>query len=769
MDRHANRTNAASAAEDAGREKLVIGSVMLWSSPQSARFLQGFAVAIDPGYISSFMENAPLIPADEEFPPDDDKPRFPRAMFEDLAAAGIDAVDQCCFDRTPLDEILGTLEAARRSGSGIRVFPMIDRMPKRGRNFLVELAADKRIIEHPNYLRVGGRPFIVTFSMHGPAEWRERMKLVREAGADFLVVSDSLEYEATPWPYPREVLDELLESVDGLYAFNDLHPSSAAMVRGLADIVRSHASPKLLGAPVTPGYIGIRRQGSYFDPLGTARLRAHWAAILEVDADFAYLTTLNDYTEATEQECSANATMALLDLNAYFIAKWKSGSWPAEHAGRAFLSYRKAVTAGERIDFELVVLLPAGTEAAEQLSPRLDVYWHDGQTTTWLPSPVEVLPGHAVWRFEGVVPATEPGFAVPVVMVSAASGSVRAAPFAVLEPGEGMARKWLHVPLHRVVDLPEATVQIGSDWPRTIRLAGVPWDDVACAVIERDAHSLTPAKQAAALKDGLREPEYLGPGAVGVTYRNGRLFRGGVATRERYSAVVRLHGGKFCWPSPAVVAPPRFDDIATVADPALVFDADIRPGPHLRDLSWRENHIPWPVEEKERPSLVPEDGGFVLRFDGESHHLKAGPWFLPPGPLTVHLRIRPNSLGRAQTILDANEAMATMILLPDGRIRLSRYGRDRQERVVWGRTPLTLKVWADLTASYDGERLRLFVNGREDADPVAVDGLRGDFQTTFGRTAIWANPERNASHFQGDFLFIKVWQRGWSAQEVRNA
>jgi len=138
----------------------VSGRGMLWSTPHSARFRPGFAA---PEYAGSgYYENAPLVPADRPDAGADANPHFPRDWFRDMAHAGIDAIDHCFFGTKNLPVLLQTAEAARESGTGVKVLPMIDTMPAaEGMAFLVDLWRNEPLRNHPNLLPNG-------FTAHGP-------------------------------------------------------------------------------------------------------------------------------------------------------------------------------------------------------------------------------------------------------------------------------------------------------------------------------------------------------------------------------------------------------------------------------------------------------------------------------------------------------------------------------------------------------------------------------------------------------------------------
>ncbi|MFO0424725.1 MAG: hypothetical protein ACK52C_13830, partial [Planctomycetia bacterium] len=169
--------------------KIVVGSAMLWGTPHSARFRPGFAAPEYSG--SGYYENAPLVPADRPDAGADANPHFPRDWFHDAARAGIDAIDHCFFGTKNLPVLLQTAEAARESGTGVKVLPMIDTMPAaEGMAFLVDLWRNEPLRNHPNLLRFGDRPVVMTFGVHGGDVWRQRLAAAEQAGARYFVITD---------------------------------------------------------------------------------------------------------------------------------------------------------------------------------------------------------------------------------------------------------------------------------------------------------------------------------------------------------------------------------------------------------------------------------------------------------------------------------------------------------------------------------------------------------------------------------------------------
>ena len=768
-------THPADASASPPFPRVIIASAMLWGTPHSARFRPGFREP--PDYTGSgFYENAPLVPSDL---PDaetglDARPHFPRAWFEDLRAAGIDAIDHCYFDGIPLSVLFETAEAARASGTGVRVLPMMDNMPQTGPTFLADLWTNEALRDHPNLLRAGGRIVVMTFGVHGGDVWRQRLAAAAEVGAKYWVISDVFANYVN-----RPIVPDDFEPVQGLYNFVDL---DSASLPGLIQRARSYTPPKLFGGSVIPGYIGSTRQGIIHDPQGTEKFRRNWLQSIAHSPGFVYLSTLNDYTEATEQECSANSTYTFLDLNAYFGTRWKTGQWPPLTSPQAFLSYRKAVAATEAVEIELVLLRPevTGAEAREDLARRFGAQATlvlNGTTEAKLSEVTpEALPGHVVWRFWHRGGLGQDGYAVPAARITVDGEPVRlpdgpTAPFAVVRNGEQVARRWLHVPLHRIRPGVAARVEVTADpgpstYPRTVRVAGLPLDDVACAVLEREASSLSPALTPERLRAGFVEEFYPGPGWSPMPYADGILKRNIVDQVDRYTAVVRMQDNTFVFPMPALLSPPRVLRNEPYVDPATVTDLIVAPGDKLADRGWLRRDLALPDGESRLAIGRDGDGPWFLSFDGTDDALRNGPIFMPPGPATVELLLRPGDTQRTQTLFDSSEPVLSLVLMPGGTLRLLRLDQQRNEVEVAGRTALTAGSWHHVVAVFTGSELRLYVDGRQDAAAVPIHGLRSDKESALGGPGLWAGGIRAVGHFRGDIAAFRVLQRFVTPEEV---
>jgi hypothetical protein len=750
---------------------MVVASAMLWGTPHSAYFRPGFRPDGYPDYTScGFFENAPLVPADTPDAGQDDRAHFPKAWFEDLKAAGIDAIDHCYFDSTPISTLLETAEAARASGTGVKVFPMMDNMPNKGSTFLVELWQNEALCTHPNLLRVGGCPVVMTFTIHGAETWEQRLADAAKVGGQYFVISDTFQYfNGHVSQEELERIREGIEPVRGLYYFLDLSPQHSDVIAELMQLGRSFDPPKVVGGCVIPGYIGLTRQGITWDPGGTRLFRQRWLDVIRHDPDFVYLTTLNDYTEATEQECSANSTYTFIDLNAYFGARWKSGQWPALAAPQAFLSYRKSVATTEPVEIELVLLRPelSGEEDSvhhiERFQAEMVVRFANGKVVHLDSVSPEVLPGHLVWRFWTKAGLAEDGYATPLAQLTLDGESLLlsqgpCAPFAVVSNGEPLSRRWLYVPLHRIRADVTARLRVSGEtaetYPRTVQIEGLPWNEVACGMLERAATSLSPALSAAQLRDGFKEEFYAGPGWCPMQYTDGKLKRNIIDQVDRYTAVIRMADNTFVYPTPALVDPPRWVKNEPFVDPATVMDLVIAPGPKLVDRGWMQRHLNLPDCPPGRPDIRRDKAGpWYLRFTGTGDALALGELSMPSGPATLELWLRSSDSTEARTVFASTEAILDLSLTPSGRLRLCRLDRERRVFAVEGEVVIVEARWHHIVAVFTGAILQLYVNGLPDGSAAMLTGLRGDKGSAVGG-------------FRGDIAAIRILQRHLTSAEV---
>ncbi|WP_279394506.1 endo-1,3-alpha-glucanase family glycosylhydrolase [Rhodococcus sp. ARC_M6] len=101
----------------------------------------------------------------------------------------------------------------------------------------------------------------------------------------------------------------------------------------------AHDLGKIWMQPVS--FQDVRPSQSIFDEAENSRnLRDTWKIALESDSDWVQLTTWNDYSEGTSFASSAGHGRALLDLNAYWLYWFRTGTPPKIVRDTAYLVYR---------------------------------------------------------------------------------------------------------------------------------------------------------------------------------------------------------------------------------------------------------------------------------------------------------------------------------------------------------------------------------------------------------------------------------------------
>jgi len=181
---------------------------------------------------------------------------------------------------------------------------------------------------HPAYLRVGGRPVILTYaaSLLPPADWTEVMARLRSTGRDPLLIGD----------FARSVL---LEPFDGEYQYSNVFSSGDT----LADVDRTESlrvrtfnllrpgdRRRVWVASVTPGFddshlvdrktprIVDRSNGSVYDD--------QWSKAIDTGADWIVVTSWNEWWENTEVEPSARYGRTYLDRTRFWADVFKASS-----------------------------------------------------------------------------------------------------------------------------------------------------------------------------------------------------------------------------------------------------------------------------------------------------------------------------------------------------------------------------------------------------------------------------------------------------------
>lgn len=118
---------------------------------------------------------------------------------------------------------------------------------------------------------------------------------------------------------------------------------------------KAHASPTALTGTVGYGVkwmhpirFGDTRpnQGNFFESVGFECLVESWKAAIDGGADWAQIPTWSDMAEHANIQPSRAHGWVYLDVNAYFMARWKLGYYPTIIRDAVYVSHRIQLSAG---------------------------------------------------------------------------------------------------------------------------------------------------------------------------------------------------------------------------------------------------------------------------------------------------------------------------------------------------------------------------------------------------------------------------------------
>ena len=757
-----------------------------------------------PGYIPHYRHkyygNAPLIP--------DAPGKFPRnnfgtvsaqvQFFKDMKAAGVDAVIFCIFDNFGTFHLWNNCEAARLSGTGIKVGIFFDNIKKEHTTYLRDAWYDKSVLNHPNFLKAGDCPLVFISAARGVSgksgrekEWKEAIETYRRVGAEYVLLTGiQARGMMTELDFFRPAARPLCAVTDGMYFFNS-HSTVWRGRRGsgicpaLLDFKKSFKEPKYLGAGVAPGYVGVGRCGTLLSQRGTLALRYAWLDVINTgNFDFIHLTTMNDYTE-TEMEVTCNSTFSFIDLNYYFGTRWKTGKFPVDRKHMAFLSYRKILNSREALEAELVLLTPDIKKAdVSRYSASCFIRVNDGEKIALPKVDPEFLPGHLVWNFKGKALENLSGTAEFYVQIKLDGKRIalpagRTAPFLLVSDGESLSRKYLHVPLHRLRnETAEVVVEPSpaGDMPRRIRLVNTRNNaHITGGIIERAGHPFRSSMPFAMLKNGILDDMMSDQSSFSVYRVNNYYIKRCYADKlDRYTAVIRYKDNTIGFARPKTVSAPRPDSAAVMdlmISPEL-YTAD-KKNYYLLDQSPLRAHWKWPVKAEEKPQILSDTPGswHYLRFNGKSSRLVRGCLNAPPGPATLEMLIRPHDTGRPQTIMDMWGASFSIGLQKDGRLSLLRENRERSGVWLSGKTKLKANSFCHIAAVFDGSNLKLYLNGKFEAG-VPCTGLRSEEKVSIGVNCGVIEPYTGrkgewSRAYKGDIAMFRLLERVMPPEEIQ--
>jgi hypothetical protein len=586
---------------------------------------------------------------------------------------------------------------------------------------------------HPNTCLVNGKPAIFIYNSRPRTldEWRAILDALQAQGLQAYWLVQPMG-EGTLWDHAQALADNLAV-FDGLYDFgiNGFSPDQmlARLTNGQQALSR-HRPGGLLVAGITQGYLG--NGNSFYRPyLNTGTLRQNWEAALKADAPWVCITTWNDYVEHTHFEPSAVNRDALLRISRDYVARWRGSPVPPRPP-QVFISYHEEASLGD--DWTLEILsLPYHTAPA---TVRLRLLGLDGEPV-FEPAPVALSPEALRAETLRVPQIGTDGarvFRVQVQLESAAATNEWRELYPVIvRPGHLESLRTIRIPLDGLAATP------------TLTLHDVPGQRKALVRFAR----WTLAGKVELLRNGwpVAETEVAHKGAPSVTVHL-PLPATDATPADLFIARYSNLSGDVAWSAPCF-APGRAANAATEPQPVIVTGADFDEGwwgskvsrldkPQVASLPLRPDEtfaLTYPMAEgagdalpsasgwriplllgarhtwlQRNPAWAPRwtpagDVPAALRFDGADDCAILPSRTMPYGPFTLEMNVRPELKGAAMTLF-SDTCGVSLKLMPDAHARFT-----RKKDAVTSPRALASGQWTHLAAVYDGQRLRLYLDG----------------------------------------------------------
>lgn len=653
------------------------------------------------------------------------------------AEAGIDgfAVDVV---RKPPTQMVGMLVdmagIAQRQAPGFGIMPCLDCAATQSvadwEAFLLEWLAKAGGL--PATFRVNGAAVVFTYGAYEipPADWAAlRQRLLRAGHRLFLIGEMNALYRNQKNPLPR--IREYADVFDGLYFFA---PNTEDHERKLLDIERSDGRPLLRVFSPSPGY-WRENTGSFARPFrGTETYQTQWDLACRLPVHWVSITSWNDYSEHHHIEPARNFSDAYARLTRIGAARFRGK--PLE-----------SVTGPETFWLTVPAEMPDGPGPAPlEADPSRETIFEVLRVGP--PSTAPVTASVSIARPNGEVieerkleiatetPVTdsqfqwEPGreFGEPYLVVTATAGALSARLPVTLWPRNAARR--FHMAPRRVrlaaQQPPKPVIVLDGARLTVSTIPGEPgW---RTDLLHNLMPMLDPKSRTSQVAEGADQLPRKEPGW------------------GFWEAATVTPDARVTWADPLYI-PPR-GDLATLA--LYRFDDPDKPSAD-RSIYARHGRRPGRLVK-----LV--DGSHALACDGKS-------WFEPSGsfcpvnfPLTVELWVRPEKPG-GTLWGDVGVAMY-LSLTPEGNPLVSRRQiSDEKRMVAKGEEPLETGKWSHLAGVFDGQSLKLYVNGTL----AAQTPCRGPSGSS--RMAVGRNPYDMTSIFTGLVDDVRVTARALKPDE----
>jgi len=622
------------------------------------------------------------------------------------AAAGVDGFTIDLVLKPPIKAFhtLKSYLAASETVDGFTVSPCLDNGATKDPAEWVEVlvAWQELAGNSPHMMRHDGRMVVFTYAAHGlgAANWVKVRQGCRAAGFEICLIADVEGLCRTQREQAVPALTELASAADGLYCFAPF-PEAQTWI----DEANGNAG-KLRVFSVSPGYWRTDTGAFNRGYRGTQTYRETWQQARDLKVDWVSITTWNDYAENTHIEPSRNMSDLYCRLTAIEAARFRGQpieTGPETHwltcppelpdgPGGAPL---EAEPRRERV-FSLTRLGPDGPTS--------------GQVTIALPDGTVVqhwkaTTAGASWTWE-----PDRALGVPYLIVTASAGN-RTARAPVRVWPRDVAHRYYLAPLH---------TKLTTDAP--------PAPQVSVADGKLVVDPIEPADYRV---DVLHDLWHM-PDPKSTT---GRVAAGAVQLTQAeltwgfWSAASVRNDAVTSWSDPLWIAPE--------GNPSILLHYALRGDAQDSSIYARHGRVRAP-----QPAFVDDgEGGLAFRSTDDA-------WVQPPGsflPASAPLRITADIKPETEGGMIFGDVGAAMLLSLDGLKPV--VTRHREQPSSWhaatAKEAIPLGQWTRLCGLYDGEKLRLFVNGKEAAS-VSCPGPSGSQRQGIGR-----NPFAGSSIFHG--------------------
>ena len=162
----------------------------------------------------------------------------------------------------------------------------------------------------------------------------------------------------------------------------------------------------------------------------------------------------------------------------------------------------------------------------------------------------------------------------------------------------------------------------------------------------------------------------------------------------------------------------------------------------------------------------------ALTLDGSNDYATAGNFDVIGSGLTIATWIKPDSFGNDDARI-LSKATGTeeddhtwMVSTFDGGKLRFRLKTNNSTSTSFGSTVLPLNTWTHVAATYDGSRMRLYVNGVEETDSVPKSGSVTQEPTVNIR--IGDNPSGNNKNFDGQIDDMRIYNYGLTSSQIND-